>query len=893
MIPTRAREAPLETEAGKNAFLRLVNDGPLARIFADERLRLTPAKGARRFREDDKRQGSLYDQTYFFHALNVATTAGILFECATQEHRDGAATDPEMRTVMAAGALHDFNKLPFSQDCSVARSLEQARSDAERLLGDYVEQGYIETVFHLAIDTEAGTSRDASEYALSMSPRRATLAALCLQLADQLVGSDADPNDPEGYKAKIQRFRDQHEGFRELPDIHVQPFVLVPQLMLAREARNLFIEWIREHGTLLHESERYVSWIGEKPAPANLAQLAEGLWTRIKPEPEAAFDMTGYQGNRSRVRDDWTAFLVPTPEIVDRWIEHGKNRLLPHQGEWLDQHADQLSKDFPELFKPDRKGHLDLELPARDDSASSEYQHRRRLAKLIIAHAVIQALTEKGKRAPPNDSEDGYDAKSATGVMQPTAYAILWARAEARDDSAYDRACERLARLLRDRRGAWKNPVEGFVEALLGQAPSLSAGATGSGCIYCAAASSDTVEESKVFGIQPTHWASRKEGVQHYKHGVICSRCWIENLLRAIAARDSAASRSAGTFLTIHIHAADLVCDIRWDALTPLLNSEVADESRRFLVLGPKNRRQETGLRMPLRGHYSLPIPKPAGSKEVSDTLAFLMRLRDCLAFIRHTGFKLHISPLTLVPTQQRPQFFWENPPAWMKALGLAEVHVDELLTEEKNGRSQPGKLDIVKALIQVGRIPREGGQQPRAAHTTLVANLALDPHSIYSFRQEPTQEIDSLEAMFVSKDSINRLETIAEAYCAFNEQKTWREQSRNHWTWATRTALDVMESAFDHFGDGGLENPELRDAVVAAVWREAERKNPYARMEEVEKFVDALLTFLTVRYENAVPRGSQRKWLIDAIRYRCQKEYLSRVPEEQESDEKELEVAP
>jgi len=873
-------KSPFASEAGEKSFLALLHDGPLAKIFKEEKLRLAPAKGSRRFRNDRENYPNLYDQTYFAHALNVSITAGILFEAAAQSATGGAPTEREIRIVLAAGALHDFNKLPLSGGRALARGLEEFRSVAESLIAGFIDKADIETVLHLVLDTESTTSKEASSYEITMSPRRATLAALCLQLADQLAGSDTDPENPETYVAKIKRFREKHSEFHELPDIQVQLFALVPQPILAREARNAFIDWIREHGTLLHESERYVTWMGPVPSPEDIKKIDETLWDRIKPKEEDAFEKAGCSHNSFGT--SWTQFVDPTPQVVDRWIEHFGGRLVFWQGDWGVRNFDVLCREFPGVFVFDKpsmdrpKGRVRLVLPKYDESAGADYQHKRATAKLIIAHCVMQKLLDTSARGPPVDDHGPFETAVLEGVMGTTVPGILWAYAERENpEEAYGRVVERIAQRLLDVSPRKTNPVAGFMNTVLGKGPMPAAGPTGTGCVYCGKASSTTVEKAVMFGIKPTAWAPRKKGVQEESQkGFICDLCVVENQLRETAARTSQAKPGKDGFLTAHIHAADLVCDVYWPGLTPLLNSESADREERVLKLFPKRSRNEKAGHqvVPLRGHYSVPIPKPAASGNVKETLAYLYRLRDCLVFIRNTGFKLHVSPLALVPMQQRAQFRWENPPAWMEAAGLAEVHVDDLLPILEGGIRHPSALEVVEALIQAGK---EVGEIQ--GHRVLISRILQNPLSLYeaagrrvSSQTDGPHFIEILEEKYMDKDEKKTLEKIALAYIQFNARGEW---SNNTWTWATRHYLDLR--------DAYRGEPEWKALVTGDLFSYAQRQNKGVTAEQIEAFVEAMEEYLVRFRGGQSPIGSDRRVLINAIAYKCRTLYRTVFPKE------------
>lgn len=876
------REAPLRTEAGKAAYLdALEESGPLGRIFQDERLRLAPAKGAEAFRTQG-RFARVFDQTYFAHALNVSVTAGILYEAATPATDEGAPSEREMRIVLAAGALHDFDKLTtLSRGRRLHVALREHEPEARRLVEGYVEPAEVESVLHLALSAEGSDRVHASGYATVLSPRRASLAAWCLQLADRLAGNGSDPNDPERYRATVEDFRAQfpRTRFAQVPEIQVQAFALIPQPSLARAARRRFLDWIRSHGTLLHETERYVSWIGPRPEAKEVESLDEALWDDVRPRPEVAFHKAGISHNA--VRTSWTRFVDPTPETVAAWIDHHGGRLVVWQGDWGVRHVHALAQDFPGVFRHDApKNRVLVQLPEDDPDGPEDARRARRLARLVIAHCIRQTLSQT--RALPPHVPAGYDVEGLQGVMGATVPGILWARAERDDPAAFGRVVADVARLLAQQRGQARDPTKGILRALVGEAAVPHMAPTGESCIYCGAAAADEVEDALVFGLKPTAWSPRKKGVQRETHtGRICDACTLENVLRDQMVRQAEAPASDKGHLTVHVHAADLVCNVRWDRFKPLLQGERADPEGRTLVLFPKGKKgtKLIGQLVPLSGHVSVPMPKPAAGGTTSETLAHLYRLRDCLGFVRDTGFKLHVSPLGLVPSQERAQFRWVNAPAWMGLLGLAEVHVDRLLDGDKGGRRVPHALRVVEALLRAGH--EAGGSQ---GHRSFISHLVRNPLSVYDLSdkerppsQDPDHFLNVLEDAYVPADQQDALTRAALAYIHFNARGSW---SNNTWTWATRDYL-ALRDKYGPKGPGERLSGPQRVLLVGDLRASAERKWKSAPTEKIEEFVDAMEEYLATFRGGRVVSGEDRRVLINAVSHLARKNYRTVFPKE------------
>jgi hypothetical protein len=884
-LKSRNTQFPFASEAGKQAYLKFLNDGPLARIFSNDSMRLAPAKGSKKYRNSIQNYPNLYEQTYFAHALNVSTTAGILFETVCSLDSNNAPTEREIRMVLAAGALHDFNKLPQSNKKTLERGLIDYRDEAISIISEYIDESDFDSVLHLALDTESTTSKDSSSYALSLSPRKASKAALSLQLADQLVGSNINPASPETYLEVLRKFQDKHSDFKESFVVNVQTFAFVPQPLLARKARNVFINWIRNNGTLLHESEGYVTWIGPKPSEDDFKKMDTDLGTDIKPSSKEAFDKAGYKHNSFGTA--WVKFIEPTPDIVDQWIEYFGGHLVFWQGNWGIQHFNQLSKDFPGIFMFDKpstqnpNGRVRLELPEeKDESAGQEYQMRYITAKLIIAHCVMQNLQKenKGNQQRLLSIDNGpYNINELDGVMGVTVSGILNARSEHNKvKESYNNALQNISQLLKKSSPITTKPVEGYLGYLLGTNTEMpKSGQTGDACVYCGKCSQITIRSENVFGIKPTAWAPRKKGIQRENQGNICDLCVVENQLRNSAANESQAIMGKDDFLSVHVHAADLVCDVYWAGLKPLLQSERADSKMQTLVLYPKaarNNATSKGQIVPIRSHYSLPIPKPAGSKTTSETLVYLYRLRDSLSFIYQTGFKLHVSTIALIPAQQKAQFKWDNSPAWMNALGLDEIHVDELLPTYNENCRIPSALETVDALIKAGYAV--SGSQ---GHRVLISQLIRNPLSLYQAAGDKirAERIDSdyisiLEDRYMNKNETNSIEKIALAYIRFNAKGEW---SNNTWTWATRQYLELR--------DRYQSQPDWISLLKGDLIASAQRKNKGAKAEDIEEYVEALETYLAQYIDGNSPIGTDQRVLINAIAYKCKQNYRKVFPKE------------
>jgi hypothetical protein len=871
---------PLRSEEGKRAYQDIIERGPLGAMFRRADLRLRPAKGGSRF-------AAYSDQSFFAHALNVATVAGVLYEAGCM-HQEAAPDERGLRIALAAGAFHDFNKA-YDRRPDLANVLWEKSDDLLALLGDYLDgdKAAAETVCHYALQTEKGTAWDARQFPTFLPGLRGTLLAHALGAADALSGHHVDPDDPRTYDAEVRK------RLREsplLPPIRVLALTRMPQSALAYEARNVLFDWIAKDGWLLHESETFVSWVGPPLTPEVARALAPKLANRTAGELKDAFDKS--PPSHISLRIEWTTQYAPDAAVVKAWIDHFGGRLVFWSGNWGVRHRQKLQADFGAaiVYEPS-KTRVRVEVPREDDPVAGSEHHAARLrTQWLIAHTIHERL--KPRVALPSQPPEGYDLHGVTGSLNATVAGIFAARGKAPTPEAYDALCGQIASLLAGARRATQDPTEAFFLRYVGvETGALAHARTGKACIYCGVAATTKVSEAAVFGIKPTTWAPRKKGVQSESAGgVICDLCVLENQVRHRMSLKSGVSPREKEFVSLHLHVADLAVASDWHAFAKLVESSRV-KGRRLLIIpkgglpeGAEESEALAGIGAPLRGHLSLRIPKPKGTPSASETLVHLWRLRDFLEVIHLTGFKMHVSPLFLSPQAKREQFAWENAPAWMAALmrrvrrgDASGEHVASLRIDHiERARA------CVEALLQTGNLV--GGSQ---GHRTLVSQVLVQPLALYLYpdnrpsRSIPSQtNTDVLGEIFVTRETTNAIRKIADPYVRFNRKE--QHWANSHWTWATRDYLDLRERF------QGKPDEERHSMVVGTFLQNVTRRNPFLRdddaMRLVEDFAAAIEAYVRDLCRGKHPTNLDRRGLIAGVAYWCQKDYRTIHPKKDDA---------
>lgn len=848
MTPLRTQPI-FRTEVGQQEYDKVVR-GLLSKIYGTAELRLAPAKGGTPHPE-------YYDQSAFAHSVNVATVGGLLYEEACLE----TGREPErqeMRIVLYAGALHDFNK--FVDEIDLLKSLKEDDGLFEELVEGSLSEDERETVRHLILQTEATSSKEAREFGLVLNPKIAGLIARCLNLADALSGGKGvDPNDHRRYRELLERKRGDSS---RLPEVHILPFTVVPQTLLAQNVRRCLFQWIRDQdGAVLHVTEAYVSWVGPGFETDALNEIEERFINRIRPSLDDALSNSTV-GQYNTIKPTWIEYHEPTPENVDAFIEEYLGRMLLLQGSWANENFEILH-DRWEHFRYDEEGQatnkVALEVPEKDDVSSEEEKEARIDSKILIASCLAATLEDDDE--VPDQLPADFEMESLRGVTKKAAKGIIRAYPEPAEEKVYERYLDRVSTWLtnQDRCLAFRESLEGFARQVLGYptVDSLEPPSNEYGCIYCGAEADRVLERDHAFGFGPTAWGPRMRGVQRESDKAkpkICPVCVVEAQVRQGIADASGVPGNAKKLLGVHLHAADLWADTN---VSTLLDGAFKDEqSQRLigedgkrLVLIPKG--SGTDQTVPAEGHISTFMPVPDASRNTGRTLAHLYRLRDLLSFAAQFGFKVQVSPLQLHARHHKPFVKWENGPSWMHGLGIDEVRIDQLSR----------KLEFTEALIRVGQ---EAGS--KNGHATVINSILQQPLEVYTWPvrspsdSEESNPTDVLEREIVPDNVKDQIDEAAEAFCEFNPGG---EYTKNKWTWAAREALDAAEAHWER------EDRAFR--VVADLYPQAERKNEYARREDLEEFVDALESYLQEEHPEAPPIGRDKRSLINAIAYRAQ----------------------
>lgn len=828
-------------------------------LYESEDLRLQPAKGGAEFPDH-------YDQTTFAHSVNVSTVGGLLYEAAClQEERE--PTELEMRALLHAGAFHDLNK--FLGKTNLFEALRSDEGLFEQLVGGSLPPGEWDTVRRLILQTEDTTSKEAVTFSTQIAPKLESLMAHCLNLADALSGGrDVSPNDHRQYRKIVKRKQDR---WSRLPEIHILPFTVVPQSLLAENVREAFLQWIRdEGGAILHVTSTYVSWVGPSFGPEAVDDIEESFIDHVRPSLEDAFQNSTV-GRYSTIKPTWIRYHEPSPENVEAFIEQYLGQMLLLQGDWANDNFGLLQDEWPHFRYDDSgggKNNVNLEVPEIDEISTRDEEQELLNSKILIASCLAAIL--EGEKEIPDDVPADFDLDGLRGVTKKTAIGILRAHKQPVDESIYMDYTERISSWLSNQGQClvFRDSLGGFVQKVLGIAGghSTEVATKSYGCVYCGAEAEAELGKDEAFGFGPTAWGPRKKGVQSESaQGNICSICVIESQIRQGRIDNTGVPGNAKKLLGVHLHAADLWVDsnIRTfleGALGETEENVRIQEGGSMLVLIPKS--SGTDQTVPGSGHVSTFMPLPEGTQRTGKTLAHLYRLRDLISFASQFGFKVHVTPLQLHARHRKPFFVWENGPGWLNDLGFDSIRIDDI---------RPS-LEFAEALIRVGR---EAGS--KNGHAKVISAILQQPLEVYSWPVQSSSDSDEpnptdvLEREMVSDRVKKQIDEAASAFCEFNPGGQY---SKNKWTWAPREALDAFE---EHW-----EREDRTFRVAADLYPVAERKNEFASRDDVEEFVYALEMYLADEHTEAPPIGRDKRSLINAVAYRAQRINTESYQEEQ-----------
>ena len=862
----RIWQTPFKIQEGATAFKKLVNNGPLSRLFLDERYRLSASKGG-----NDPRFFEYYDQSHFIHALNVAVVSGLLYEQICMD--EGATpSENEFCLILASGALHDFNKL-IGNGAIYPECFEKHNDEFKRLLGDYLEESWYDTIRHLILATEDGMSGHASRYTSRLTGKRLPIVSGCLAVADTLSagGKVLSPDDAISYKNQLAKLQNKFL----VPEIHVLPFTLGPQIAIMQLTREKTIEWIRENGSMLHETMRYVSWVGE---PINGKAFQE-ITQRVSESTLPLFqdivrDIKIHPGSGS-MNMSWVNDYPPSPENLDLLIEKKNKNLIFWGGDWGARHLAKL-REYSDVFKVNTKTDgtptAQIELPEAD---GTEFTEKKRIqAKIILVSAMIHGFT--GQTATTNPNAKDWDFDSVEPKSRKFIAGILDVIEEEFTEILYDNLLQKAVEEARKHiENTDENPVKAIVDNVLGLSRKiLNHSSTGNSCVICGVIATKSLNEQNAVGFKPSGWNPRTPAIQSQKNDAkICDACARDTFRRSFLLRESnLATKSAkDSALHIHIHKGDIAVEGYLGNLMREINPKRIKEIGSDTKLTLKARGKDNEPLVSLSNHISVPYPAPNGIDEQVNMLV------QALDLCYDTGHKVHITGLGGIPASPRHQFYWQNAPTWVRELrphgfgpeGLAAIRVNQISIARR----------IIKA-ISSAAYQNKSKKSKNIPYRPFINAIIINPISVYrfpAFAKEETGEQHPtiiLEEAFMEKTTKDLIEQAARAYCEFNTREYSAFGKSNHWQWATRTVLR-----------GLIEGGDLASiAVRGKLLQEAQRKNQYVTSEQIDRYVTAIEGIFNIYGESY---DSIEKDIIAAVQWTSERLYQAEYSKESRDKEK------
>ena len=833
---------PFTRKDAASAFSILLESGPIRKLMNMEGATLVPAKGGTQFKDK-------YDQSYLIHALNVAVVAGLFLEKNLINNRIKEEKEDWFRLLFSAGVLHDFNKLFGERD--LENSLTSHSAKYHELLEGFLPDGLFGDCKELILGTERGTASSVSPAIFSIPTKLASLMELYLEGADKLAA--ANPNDVNDYLQKVKAVPDPHNELKN--SIHIIKLAKTPYTHISALYRKELCDFVRESkGAIMHETNAYISWLGESINENDLENMDRIVWEKVQLDEREAF-LNSKPGSNN-IKFEWAKDLEATPDRIGRWISHHKTsgyNLIIWDKKWALENYETLREYLPfiTLVKDGVGFKVTMELPEEDLDESVEEAELRLTGKYFIA-SYIEAYRETNTNIPENSVFGKENGKGKVPYLINATQKTI-ENAPINMDR-YNELLETLSASIQGEITVAENPLKEFARYYTSKGFwDISPGSKIDSCILCGKKSHTKVRAHHLYGLKPTQGGGIKLGTRSGKGlGNICSLCITENKLRK-KKQDTVKIENG---LGIHIHLGDLVPDINTRSFLSFIQREEIDKEEGTINIVRK------GVSTKIDGHFSAIISAPkGGTSSYADACLYSMSKRY-LPLILGTGFKIHISQFTIHPRHQKEQFKWDNPPHWIKKTGLAELRIDQIAWA----------LKFCEALLAGGRAT--GGKNGTGS---FIGHILRSPLALYipAIQDKSKNELHSrhvliLEEKLMSKEQLNKVEKMAQIAMIIAPVKKW---SRNEFTWVPRKTLEYLLK-FNKQDDRGL-------LVKGLLSKDAIRKNEgFDRDDKVEDFVEIMMDYLDRFSMGKIPTGLDRRALIEAIAFKHRSYLRERIAE-------------
>lgn len=861
-------------QAVKDLFL----DGPLTRIFNDEGIRLTPAKGGALI--DVKDSLAYSNQTYFSHVLNVTITAAILFE---EDNLDQIKAEEEkglessvqikeaVRSMLLAGVLHDFDKIVKK---NYPDALLENKEILNKLTGNYLgRQELIEDVKFLICATEGSDSGFSNNYAITLPGYLLMKLQTYLEAGDRLAGYHGISN-THSYSIQLDKIKKNISVLQKVKIITIAPRV---QSLLTGTLRQKLMGILdprtNQKSRVVHEGTDFISYIGEELTNDDFEKLDELLYEATALTLDEAFEQSTPSHNS--IKWNWVENSRPTPDTIKEFVYKWKGRLVIWQIEWFVAHADLFSQIGIPFKIIDGKPRLDV--PDNLNEAPDAIWIPS--MSVICASLALDLDCDLPEKVNEYIDNMHWPINGLNTTILRTIRALGWGAYIVHQENGKDLIEDlvgKISSLASEKYPEKANPLTGFSKGTIVRG-SFSvikiddASEKKTACYQCQAPGTYLLEASRVQG----YGAQNSTGIKLTKNsdigkGKLCDWCVAENRLRIryFSSKDSG--------IALHVHMADYTPDIPKSIfeLFPVMEDMPIDAQKGTVSFLQKGR----GIRMD--GHMTSIVQLPGGSS-MPLKVREGMFLRSLYNIVHQTGMKVHASSLVSNPQIPLPILFWENAPSWVKNLGLDEARIDEI----------PGKRKILHSLFLLGRC--QGGSD---GFGNFVISFIRYPQHLYfafnrayynekMFKSEKMREqLAVLETEFMDDEKKNRMEDLGAIGVSIAPSKQW---SANEHRWVMQEALRAY--------DLSQNRPRLEkaDFITAQISAYAQRFNANSNTAVIDQksreFVDRLLEYLDLYHSGEVPTGVMRSYLINHYAYEYRKMYRIVRPKKEDVSEEVL----
>lgn len=865
----------------------------------------TPAKGG-----SSSYYSKYSDVSYFIHVLNGAVLGGRMFErwllkmesqtmpsselSISSDRYDLGHYNRHVRLFFSAMALHDINKLFESGNpkswTKLGDIFDKNRQEILKMIGSYMESlGEIDQwlfdLKYLILATEEGTHEETGRLKTVLSRPDLEKIAMYLKFGDQV---SATKNDHD-YLDSLDRFiwiRNLIEGLNKSDqfdviqdNVHFLRFPDIPQTQVRMRFCDTLSDLLSISGrSILLTSPDSVIYYGREIDQSFEEDLYQEFYKRyIENVPDEYIKL--FPPGNNRINFDFADQIVPTPEVLNKYVETYNSRLLLWSGEeWRKNNGNFISiaKNWGITIRKAGERGEKFRVEWSEESLEDPEIHRRRnLVKLACAKRLLLEL-ENDQDLSERVSDI---AKGADLIQRKTIMALYYVGIHQENtDAEYERLLERISHKLNEKYHKAKSVQfnKEIISYLLGrtiydfneEVPDKT-----TSCIQCGRFSRHTLKDSDTFGFRATSGGGKKLSKLAYDekyNGKICDLCLLENKLRKNEFSWNLKKKDA---ISIKIYMGDFVSPFSIRTAIKALEEESKELIDKENLLFRFSDHEEIQLNYHVNGF----LVKPANIKE-----QFLL-LRKTVKLISDTGFKIAITPIFNSERANKEIFVWENAPGWIKSTNLDRFRIDQVndvnrLLEfiriiSNMGRGTDDIPDIVRGLARgprsiIGKIWKYYVKEKRNRHW-----LLSNEEELRFFFEKYAEKID-----------MTRMENMVDSACDIVMPAP---ETNNDATWIIRKAIEVYLRK-----NGKEENTNDLETTIAGRILQMALSRPIYSREISEKstldFSRAFVDLMKSRFNRRSPSSEERRDLIAQFAIMYHMEKWKRVMENKEKNKKE-----